>query len=135
MLSMIPPHRKEEEEDRARIPQRRWQIQEVITLQTFFSSQIWQVKLGSYNKYTDKQIVKFLEMVQNVTLNVRKAAKKMGFDLFLTTARRYWKHYTDDKAYLPSMLSKRGGSKGVLTEEHSRFLENVYDDDVAATLQ
>ena len=59
----------------------------------------------------------------------------MDFNLPLTTARRYWKRYTDDGAYLPSMLRKRGGSLEILTEEHSRFLENFYDNDAAATLQ
>ncbi|KAI8148103.1 hypothetical protein BJV82DRAFT_664431 [Fennellomyces sp. T-0311] len=91
---------------------------------------------GPYKKYDDKLIVTFLEMVQTVTLNVRKAAEMKNTNIPYHTTIRYWNRFTSGGgAYLPSQLNKKGGSKPILTEEHTQFLLKFYDDDASATLK
>ncbi|KAI8136387.1 hypothetical protein BJV82DRAFT_584589 [Fennellomyces sp. T-0311] len=57
---------------------------------------------GPYKKYNDKLIVKFLETVQNVTLNVHKAAEMKKIEIPYRTALRYWERFTSGEPYLPT---------------------------------
>ncbi|KAG2216845.1 hypothetical protein INT45_013989 [Circinella minor] len=67
--------------------------------------------VGPNRRCTDLQIVELIDLIQNFA------------------------RFRDGEAYLPSQLKKPGRPHSVLTNEHSLFLQDLYDKNPSATLK
>ena len=88
--------------------------------------------IGSYRKYADDFIINLIDTIQIVTLNCAEAAHMLHMPE--RTARDYVACFRHGEEYLPSQRNKKvKGPKPMLTEEHTKVLQEFYDNDPTAT--
>ncbi|KAI8136414.1 hypothetical protein BJV82DRAFT_584568 [Fennellomyces sp. T-0311] len=92
----------------------------------------YQVISQEYNFAT---ILMLLDHIQETGCSAAAAGRKFG--VAKRTAQRYWARYTNGDTYLRSELvaAMNQFKKVVLTDEHTAFLENLYDKDPSTTLK